>query len=75
MFFLKLLLIFIFFVFTSSLKASTLDEVKNRGYLICGVSEPRNGFANIDDNKNWFGGLVIETIKDCLKKLINLKQI
>jgi len=55
MFFFKLLLIIIFFVFTSSLKASVLDEVKERGYLICGVSEPRIGFANIDDDKNWIG--------------------
>jgi general L-amino acid transport system substrate-binding protein len=55
MFFFKLLLIFIFFVFTPSIKASVLDEVKERGYLICGVSEPRIGFANIDDDKNWIG--------------------
>ena len=55
MFFFKLLLIFIFFVYTPSLRASLLDEVKDRGYLICGVSEPRIGFANIDDNNNWIG--------------------
>ena len=55
MFFFKLLLIFIFFVYVSSLKASVLDEVKDRGYLICGVSEPRIGFANIDDQNNWIG--------------------
>ena len=55
MFFLKLLLVFIFFVFTSSIKASVLDEVKKRGYLVCGVSEPRIGFANIDDDNNWIG--------------------
>ena len=52
MFFFKLLLIFIFFVFTPSLKASVLDEIKDRGYLICGISEPRIGFANIDHNDN-----------------------
>ncbi len=56
MFFLrKIFPIFIFFVFLSPLKASLLDEVKDRGYLICGVSEPRIGFANIDDNNNWIG--------------------
>ena len=55
MFFFKPLFIIIFFVFTFSLKASVLDEVKDRGYLICGVSEPRIGFANIDDQNNWIG--------------------
>ena len=55
MFFFKLLFIFIFFVYAPSLKSSVLDEVKDRGYLICGVSEPRIGFANIDDNNNWIG--------------------
>ena len=55
MFFFKLLLIFIFFVYAPSLKATVLDEVKDRGYLICGVSEPRIGFANIDDQNNWIG--------------------
>lgn len=55
MFFFKLLLIFIFLVYVPSLKASVLDEVKDRGYLICGVSEPRIGFANIDSNNNWIG--------------------
>ena len=54
MFFFKLLFIFIF-LYTPSLKASVLDEVKDRGYLICGVSEPRIGFANIDDQNNWIG--------------------
>ena len=56
MFFLKrFFLILIFFIYISSLKASVLDEVKDRGYLICGVSEPRIGFANIDSNNNWIG--------------------
>ena len=55
MFFFKLLLIFIFLVYVPSLEASVLDEVKDRGYLICGVSEPRIGFANIDGNNNWIG--------------------
>ena len=50
----KLLIIIIFFQFLP-LKASVLDEVKNRGHLICGVSEPRTGFASIDDNSNWNG--------------------
>ena len=32
-----------------------LFEIKDRGYLICGVSEPRPGFADIDDKSNWNG--------------------
>ena len=44
----KLLTIIVFFQFLP-LNASVLDDVKNRGYLICGVSEPRSGFVNIDD--------------------------
>ena len=55
MFFFKLPLIFIFLVYASSLKASVLDEVKDRGYLICGVSEPRIGFANINNDNKWIG--------------------
>ena len=47
----KLIIIIVFFHFFP-LKASVLDDVKNRGYLICGVSEPRIGFVNIDDNNN-----------------------
>ena len=56
MYFLKqFLLIIVFFAQCISLKASVLDEVKNRGYLKCGVSEPRSGFASVDDNSNWIG--------------------
>ena len=51
----QFLLIFIFFIHFFPLKATVLDEVKDRGYLICGVSEPRIGFASIDDNSNWVG--------------------
>ena len=56
MFFFKsiFLIILLFFQFFP-LNASLLDEVKDRGYLICGVSELRNGFANIDANSNWIG--------------------
>lgn len=50
----KLLTLIVFFQFFP-LNASVLDDVKNRGYLICGVSEPRSGFVNIDDNNNWIG--------------------
>ena len=51
----QFLLIFVFFIKFFPLNALVLDEVKDRGYLICGVSEPRIGFANIDDNNNWIG--------------------
>ena len=54
-FFRQFLLIFVFFIQFFPLRASVLDEVKDRGYLICGVSEPRTGFATIDDESNWIG--------------------
>ena len=56
MYFLKqFFLILVFFVQFFPLNALVLDEVKNRGYLICGISEPFNGFAEINDNANWNG--------------------
>ena len=51
-FFRHFLLIFVFFIQFFPLNALVLDEVKDRGYLICGVAEPRSGFANIDNNSN-----------------------
>ncbi len=54
-FFRQFLLIFVFFIHFFPLNASVLDEVKDRGYLICGVSEPRIGFATLDDKSNWIG--------------------
>ena len=53
-FFRHLILFFVFFLHFPA-NALVLDEVKDRGYLICGVSEPRVGFANIDNNNNWIG--------------------
>ena len=56
MYFLRYFLFFsVFFIQIFPLQAFVLDEVKNRGHLICGVSEPRTGFASIDDNSNWEG--------------------
>ena len=50
------LIFFTFLIFASIIsKASVLDEVKKRGYLKCGVSEPTIGFSNIDDLGNWKG--------------------
>ena len=49
----QFLLIFVFFIKFFPLNALVLDEVKDRGYLICGVSEPRIGFADIGNNGTW----------------------
>jgi general L-amino acid transport system substrate-binding protein len=35
--------------------AATLDTVKSRGYLICGVSQGLPGFSTPDDRGNWTG--------------------
>ena len=51
----QFLLIFVFFIKFFPLNALVLDEVKDRGYLICGVSEPRIGFADIGNNSTWIG--------------------
>ena len=51
----KFLLVFVFFIQFFPLSALVLDEVKDRGYLLCGVSDPRSGFANIDDKSSWIG--------------------
>jgi general L-amino acid transport system substrate-binding protein len=36
-------------------QAATLDDVKARGYVQCGVSQGLPGFSNADDNGNWTG--------------------
>jgi general L-amino acid transport system substrate-binding protein len=38
-----------------SLQAATLDDVKSKGYLQCGVSQGLSGFSNFDDKGNWTG--------------------
>ncbi|MGE0719664.1 MAG: amino acid ABC transporter substrate-binding protein [Alphaproteobacteria bacterium] len=35
--------------------AGTLDTVKSRGNLICGVSDGRAGFSSVDSQGNWTG--------------------
>lgn len=35
--------------------SKTLDEVKERGYLVCGVSQSLPGFSFPDDNNDWSG--------------------
>ncbi len=35
--------------------AATLDDVKARGHLVCGVSEGMPGFAELNERGNWTG--------------------
>ena len=50
-----LISILIFFIFSLGIKANTLDDVKNRGYLICGIAENITGFATLNDKGEWTG--------------------
>lgn len=44
------------FVFAlSAAGAQTLETVKKRGFLVCGVSQGLPGFSNPDDRGNWTG--------------------
>jgi general L-amino acid transport system substrate-binding protein len=38
-----------------SLQAATLDDVKSRGYVQCGVTSGLPGFSQPDENGNWTG--------------------
>ena len=51
----KLLSILAVSVFAFSANAGTLDDVKNRGFLKCGVTTGLIGFAAPDDAGNWTG--------------------
>ena len=51
----KLLSIVAVSVFALSANAGTLDDVKNRGFLKCGVTTGLAGFAAPDDSGNWTG--------------------
>ena len=51
----KLLSIFAVTVFAFSANAGTLDDVKNRGFLKCGVTTGLAGFAAPDDSGEWAG--------------------
>ena len=51
----KLLSIFAVLAFAFSANAGTLDDVKNRGFLKCGVTTGLIGFAAPDDAGNWAG--------------------
>ena len=49
-------LVFLSLFFVNDVLAlSTLDKVKKRGYLLCGVSQGLPGFSNPDRNGNWRG--------------------
>ncbi len=36
-------------------QAGTLDDVKGKGFVQCGVSQGLPGFSDFDDKNNWFG--------------------
>jgi len=40
---------------TTAAGAGTLDDVKKRGFVQCGVSQGLPGFSSADDKKNWSG--------------------
>src|SRR5436853_6851411 len=44
-----------FACFANSLPAQTLKTVKERGSLVCGVSQGLPGFSSPDDKGNWTG--------------------
>ena len=41
--------------FATSASAATLDDVKAKGHIQCGVSQGLPGFSNADDSGNWTG--------------------
>lgn len=45
----------IFFLACFIVQANTLDDIKERGYLKCGISEDFNGFAYLNDSGQWNG--------------------
>ena len=51
----KLLSILAVSVFAFAANAGTLDDVKNRGFLKCGVTTGLAGFAAPDDSGEWAG--------------------
>lgn len=50
-----ILLLVASFIICSPTYADTLNEVRDRGYLSCGVSQSLPGFSFPDDNGNWSG--------------------
>ena len=52
---LKIILLFIIFSLINPIYANTLDDVKKRGYVNCGVAEDFLGFAVPNDKGEWEG--------------------
>jgi general L-amino acid transport system substrate-binding protein len=44
-----------FAALTATAEAATLDDVKTKGFIQCGVSQGLIGFSNPDDQNNWSG--------------------
>ena len=44
-----------FFLIFSNIQASTLDEVKKRDYLKCGIADDIIGFSSFNDLGEWVG--------------------
>jgi general L-amino acid transport system substrate-binding protein len=42
-------------LFSQTGQATTLDEIRARGYVICGVDEQHYGFAFLDEKGDWHG--------------------
>ncbi|MGL4527093.1 MAG: transporter substrate-binding domain-containing protein, partial [Aestuariivirga sp.] len=42
-------------VAATAAQAGTLDDVKQKGFVQCGVSQGLPGFSNPDSNNNWTG--------------------
>ena len=51
----KIFLIFLSSLFFFEINAATLDDVKSREYIKCGVSEGLTGFASPNDKGEWSG--------------------
>ncbi|MFO1033296.1 MAG: amino acid ABC transporter substrate-binding protein [Hyphomicrobiales bacterium] len=51
----KLLPIAALALFGATAQAATLDDVKAKGFIQCGVSQGLIGFSNPDDQNNWTG--------------------
>ena len=49
------IIIFTILFSSSNLFASTLDDVKNRGFINCGISDPHPGFADVNSKNEWIG--------------------
>lgn len=50
-----LLVFFLTILFPLAANSKTLDEVKDRGFLICGVSNGIIGFSNVNSKGDWVG--------------------